>query len=71
MKSKNILEFILPEKTLEWFDVVEGLRDDDQIKIILEEKNIPPLTCKNKNKKIIPKGFTDITITDFPIRGRR
>ena len=71
MKSKNILELILPEKTLEWFDVVDGTRNDNQIKIILEEKNIPPLTEENKNKKITPKGFTDITITDFPIRGRR
>ena len=38
MKSKNILELILPEKILEWFDVAGGTRDDNQIKIILEKK---------------------------------
>ncbi len=71
MKSKNILELILPEGTLEWFDVVSGEKEEEQIHIILEEKNIPPLSKDDKNKKVITKGFTDITITDFPIRGRR
>ena len=71
MKSKNILELMLPEGTLEWFDVVEGEKDEEQIHIVLEEKNIPPLAEEDKNKKVIGKGFTDITITDFPIRGRR
>lgn len=71
MKSTNILDLVLPEGTLNWFDAVEGTRDDNDIHIILEEKNIPPLSEKDKNKKIFSKGFTDITVTDFPIRGRR
>ncbi|MBL7057932.1 hypothetical protein ISS03_01210 [Patescibacteria group bacterium] len=66
MKSKNILELILPDGTLDWFDIVEGSRDENQIHTILEEKNIPPtLDDKSKNLKVNPKGFTDITITDF------
>lgn len=70
-KEKSVLEIILPEGTLEWFDVLDGHKDKENIYIILQEKNIPPLTEKDKNKKVISKGFYDITITDFPIRGRR
>lgn len=69
--EKEILELILPEGIFEWFDVTGGDRDENDLKIILEEKNIPPVTPELKDKKIISKGFTDITITDFPIRGRR
>ena len=66
--EKSILELILPDGVFEWFDVAGGVRDENDLKIVLEEKNIPP---DSKGKKIISKGFTDITITDFPIRGRR
>lgn len=71
MKSTNILDLVLPEGTLKWFDAIEGTKDDNEVHIILEEKNIPPLSEKDKHKKIFTKGFTDITVTDFPIRGRR
>jgi len=37
----------------------------------LQEKNLPPIPERYQGEKISPKGFTDITITDFPIRGRR
>lgn len=69
--EKSILELILPEGALEYFDVLEGRMDENNFYIILEEKNNPPVAEENKNKKIISKGFKDITITDFPIRGRR
>lgn len=71
MKSTNILELVLPEGTLDWFDTVEGTKDDKEVHIILEEKNIPPLSENDKDKKVFTKGFTDITVSDFPIRGRR
>jgi len=69
--EKSILEIILPEGMFEWFDVVEGSKNEENIHITLEEKNIPPLTEENKDKKITAMGFKEITITDFPIRGRR
>jgi len=69
--DSSILEIFLPENTLEWFDLVRAKQDENNIRIILEEKNIPPIPDKHKNKKIISKGFYDITITDFPIRGKR
>jgi hypothetical protein len=70
-KEKSVLEIILPEGTLEWFDVLEGRKDDENLYIVLQEKNIPPLTEKDKDKKVTAADFKEITITDFPIRGRR
>lgn len=69
--EKAILALVFPKGTLTWFDIVSGKTDENNLYITLEEKNIPPLTEKDKDKKIISKGFKDITITDFPIRGRR
>ena len=56
---------------MNWFDIAGGDRDENDLRIILEEKNIPPLTEDMKGKEVTSKGFHDITITDFPIRGRR
>ena len=69
--EKSILELILPEGIFEWFDIAGGDKDENDLRIILEEKNIPPVTEELKGKKITSKGFKEITITDFPIRGRR
>jgi hypothetical protein len=69
--EKIVLELILPEGTFEWFEVIESSRDEKYFKIVLEEKNIPPTTDEHQGKKVVSKGFTPITITDFPIRGRR
>jgi hypothetical protein len=67
--EQAILQLIFPEDIFEFFDVVGGKKDDKIVSITFEEKNIPPVS--NSDKKIITKGFTDITITDFPIRGRK
>lgn len=69
--EKKILEMFLPKGVLEWFDVVSGDMSENDLRIILEEKNIPPIKEELKDKKIISKGFKEITITDFPIRGRK
>lgn len=68
--TKKVLGLILPKGVFEWFDLVDGSIDDDDanIRITLEEKDNPPI---NENQKIIARKFHDITITDFPIRGRR
>lgn len=73
MKDKNmlVLECFLPPNTLEWFDIVDIEKDDKLIKLVLEEKNIPPLPDSYCGTKPLSKGFKDITISDFPIRGRK
>jgi len=67
----SIAEIFLPEGVSEWFDIVKYDKDENDIRIILEEKNIPPVAEEDKNKRVLSKGFFDITITDFPLRGRR
>lgn len=69
--EQSILQIVFPEKVFEWFDAVSGEKDGKEVRIVFEEKNVPPATEANKNKTILSKGFTDITITDFPLRGRR
>jgi len=69
--DSSVLEVFLPEKALEWFDIVKAEKNQEDICIILEEKNTPPVPPEHTDKKISSKGFYDITITDFPIRGRR
>lgn len=68
---ESVLELFLPEGTLKWFDIVSGKRENNEIKIILEEKNKPPIPSTYKGEKIKSKGFRDITINDFPIRGKK
>lgn len=69
--DSSILELFLPEGTLEWFDPAKGETRGDEVHLILEEKNIPPTTATHKHKTILSKGFWDITVSDFPIRGKR
>jgi len=66
----DILQLFLPDDTLKWFDLIDGSKDSEVVDITLEEKNNPPLPDWYENEKIKSKGFRDITITDFPIRGR-
>jgi len=66
--DRSVLDLFLPESTLDWFDVVKGEKTKTEVRITLEEKNNPPE--QYKNKKLLSKGFTDITIEDFPIRGK-
>lgn len=67
--EKTVLQLLFPENIFQWFDVVSGEKDDKTVRIVFAEKNTPPEI--GSDKKIISKGFTDITITDFPIRGRK
>jgi hypothetical protein len=69
--EKKTLEIFFPKDTFEWFDVIESNVVGDDVLITLQEKNIPPVADADKEKKVEAKGFAEITITDFPIRGKR
>lgn len=69
--DQQVLSFVLPKNTLEYFDVASVNRTDTDMSIILEEKNMPPLEERHRGSPVLSKGFQDITITDFPIRGRK
>ena len=66
--QQKVLELIFPKGVFEWFDLIGGTVDGEDIKITLEEKDNPPI---KENQKIIARKFHDITITDFPLRGHR
>ena len=55
--EKSILELILPDGVFEYFDAIEGKKDEDNFYIVLEEKNNPPVSEEDKDKKIIAKKF--------------
>ena len=67
----SVLAMFLPTGTLEWFDIVEGTHTDVGMTLVLEEKNIPPLSPEHEGKQVSSEGFFNITVTDFPIRGKR
>jgi hypothetical protein len=69
--QQKVLEIFFPKGVFEWFDLVDGTVDGEDVKITLEEKDIPPLTETSGHCKITARKFHDITITDFPIRGKR
>lgn len=66
--QQKALELIFPKGVFKWFDLTAAIIDGEDIKITLEEKDNPPI---KKGQKIIARKFHNITITDFPIRGRR
>jgi hypothetical protein len=69
--SSSALKVFLPEHTLDYFVITHWSKNDDDVCITLEEKDDPPVSETDREKNIVSKGFHDITITDFPIRGRR
>lgn len=64
---QEVFELFLPEGIFEWFEIKQARRDEHNAYITLEEKDIPP----SSDKKILARKFHEITITDFPLRGKR
>ena len=75
--KEDILELVFPPGTFEWFELTEGKRseDDKTTHITLTEKDLPPLTEENKDKKIVAKPSLlpiDSTFNNlFPMLSRR
>ncbi len=74
--NKEVFELIFPQGTFEWFDITDGKRaanekGEEITHIVLTEKDIPPVTEEYRDRNIIKRKFHDITITDFPLRGRK
>lgn len=65
-----MLSFFLPEGALQYFDLVQGEKSSETIHLFLEEKNVPPLEERHSGQQVLSKGFQEITVTDFPARGR-
>lgn len=67
--EKSAWELLLPEGMLNYFDVTSVDKAQESYVIYLQEKNLTP--GEFSGQKLISKGFfDDITISDFPIRGK-
>jgi hypothetical protein len=64
---RQLVEMMLPEGTLHYFDLIRVYKDHEGLKLYLEEKNLPPE--EYKNEVLHSKGFTpEVEIRDSPIR---
>ena len=69
---KELAEIMLPEGILESFEIKDLSKTPNSYKVTLEEKNrSPKLPSEYREREVISKGFKDITINDFPLRGRK
>lgn len=66
----EVFSFFLPEGTFQYFDLVGGRKTQREIFLTLEEKNDPPVRPEHAGKRVLSKGFKEVTVTDFPARGR-
>lgn len=65
----SLAKYLLPEGLLDYFDIVSDKIQDEKIHFYLQEKNILPK--EYQSEKANSKGFTpEITIEDFPLRGK-
>lgn len=71
-KIRELAELLLPEKVLEYFEYDGYKKEKEEVTITLVEKNqVPKLPEKYRDRKIRQKGFKEITVNDFPIRGKK
>ena len=77
-KMQELAELLLPEGILAHFDYAGYTRKKndessyDEITITLVEKNtVPTLPLEYQNKQVRQKGFKEISINDFPVRGKK
>ena len=64
---RQLIEFLLPQGLLEYFDLIKTTQSPNGLHIYLEEKNDPP--AEYNDRKLHSKGFLpEIRVQDFPIR---
>ena len=67
--TQDMFELIVPQGLFEWFELTDGRSDEQQVYFTLTEKDLPPLL--NPDPTIVARKFHAVTITDFPLRGKR
>jgi len=64
-----LAQYFLPSGILDYFDIISHKIEQEKVHFYLEEKNLLPEEFKSEKAK--SKGFTpEITVEDFPLRGR-
>lgn len=65
--TKELMGYLLPEGTLDYFDLIHIVKDKVGLVLFLEEKNLPP--AEYAKQTLHSKGFfPEVRIQDFPIR---
>ena len=67
--TKEMFELIFPQGLFDWFELTDSRSDEQQVCFTLTEKDLPLLS--NPHQAIVARKFHDVTITDFPLRGKR
>ena len=66
----NGYRLLLPEGTLDYFDLVDVKESVNEVAIYLEEKNIVPEKYTDQDTE--SEGFYDpVIVQDFPLRGKK
>ena len=66
----NGYRLLLPEGTLDYFDLVDVKESVNEVVIYLEEKNIDPEKYTDQDTE--SKGFyAPVIVQDFPLRGKK
>ena len=69
MDPIELLKFMLPDFLVDHFDVVSSANTEEVLHLYFEEKSKVPEEFNTL--KLVSKGFQDeITIQDFPLRGK-
>ncbi|WP_322518512.1 transposase [Chitinophaga sancti] len=64
---RQLMEFLLPQGILEYFDLIKTTQSPNGLHIYLEEKIEPPTAYSDR--KLHSKGFLpEVRVQDFPIR---
>jgi len=65
-----LIEALLPEGILYYFEITDASQNETEISIYLEEKNIAP--AEHQHKKLHTKDFLPpVAVQDFPIRRKK
>jgi len=65
--TKELMGYLLPEGTLDFFEITHIVKDKEGLVLFLEEKNIPP--TEYSGQTLHSKGFLpEVRVQDFPIR---
>jgi hypothetical protein len=69
VKEKELAGLLLPEGILQYFQISDLVKKDNEYIIFLEELNMHPE--QYKGHKLTSKGFYEpVKIQDFPLRGK-
>ena len=68
---KEIIKWVLPPEMLEFYEIEDVKELGETLEVVLKEKKTPPETASAKGVKVVQKGYSKITLEDFPLRGRK